>query len=105
MIDYTQIPLHIKLTERWKIDPEYDAHKYYRDMELKERRQSTTNRRPERTVPDSVIEFARRRIHGQQRRLLEIAGAVGMPIRDFHELVKYADKMERDACAATAIVV
>lgn len=96
MIDYSHIPLHLRITERWKIDPAYDEARYYRD-----RRRTytvTTHLREWPRVPESVLDYAAS-IGGMKsgvRAWWEIAGAVRMLPGDFCEMVKaHRKKLER----------
>ena len=97
---YSDIPIHIRLSERWLVDPEYNAKRYYHDIELKHDHGRTpyTDRKKEPTVPESVIEYARKRpVGGGQRDLIEIAGALKIPSLRLFDLCRYADIMEAKA--------
>jgi len=94
---YSDIPIHIRLSERWLVDPGYDAKRYFRDIDLKHcaGRYPTSDRKPELTVPGIVIDFARRQpAFGRKRRLLEIAGALKMPPLQLFDICRWADLKE-----------
>ena len=87
----TSVPIHVRITERWKIDPEYNKEIYHRHTDLSEKYDQVVDAaKPELTVPMRVIEFAK-----QQKETVDgvpwadIAGALKMPASDFRDLAKY----------------
>lgn len=60
MIDWTHIPIHIRCTERNKIDPRYplDDARWWRLTEQKAERTGEKRAEPYARVPDIVCEYA-----------------------------------------------
>lgn len=89
MIDYSHIPIHIRLTERWKIDPDYDAETYHKREHLIGR--SRTGRsRVFHSVPDIVVDYLCElyMAHNGRGAIAAAAGAIGMPAVDLLGIVK-----------------
>ena len=90
MIDYSHIPMHVRITERWKIDPGYDDAVYYRNLDRRGSDCVLSVFREWPRVPEMVLEYASR-IGGQGagfREWTEIAGAVRVLPEDFREMVR-----------------
>jgi hypothetical protein len=88
MTVYTHIPIHVRLTERWKIDPGYDADAYRVNNDLRDKYQASTDAKPETLIPEVVLEYASRFRKKGSLELLPMAAAVGMDPLDFYNVVK-----------------
>jgi len=80
MQDWSMIPLHIRCTERYKIDPNYpdDGAKWWRFSEDRARRPGEGRFYVGSRIPLHVTEYAAQAGAGQ---LVDIAGALKVPVK------------------------
>lgn len=93
MIDYEQIPIWLRVTQREKIDPAVTPYTYRRREELVSRMQDRRFNCRERTIPDSVLEYI-----SHSSDYVGASGMIGIEPRDLRELVK-SYKRRRVKCS------
>ena len=84
MIDYSHIPIYVRLSERWKIDPAYSPEKYRRREELLEHSNSESYTSALRRPTGSVLAW----LNKDMTRCLPASGILQMLPVDLLERVK-----------------
>lgn len=84
MSDYEHIPIHIRLTDRCRIDPEYTPEAYHKREHLLGLFRSSGRWYTRRTVPEIVTEW----VAQDGRRLGPAAVAIGMETEDLRAVVR-----------------
>lgn len=90
MQDWTHIPIHIRCTERWKIDPNYpeDGCRFWKLTEESANRMGDERaKEPYGGVPTVVLEYAET-LRGDVLALQNLAGTCRVPIEAINSGVK-----------------